>query len=166
MNIYAYAMQMEVDGEKYYRELADQSSSRGLKRIFLLLADEEVKHYTVIERMSRRETNSPQLAQTEILDDVKNVFAWMKDYEPALRIDTTAATKSFIKARDIEKESERFYREQAGKVQYAEQREIFLWLAREEAKHFRIMENILEFVSRPEPGNWLENAEWHHLAEY
>jgi hypothetical protein len=36
----------------------------------------------------------------------------------------------------------------------------------EEDKHLRIMENIVEFVSRPEPGNWLENAEWHHLETY
>jgi len=39
-------------------------------------------------------------------------------------------------------------------------------LAKEEANHLRIMENIVEFVTRPEPGNWLENAEWHHLNEY
>jgi hypothetical protein len=39
-------------------------------------------------------------------------------------------------------------------------------LAAEEKKHLRIMENIVEFVSRPEPGNWLENAEWYHLDEY
>lgn len=166
MNIYAYAMQMEVDGEKYYRELADQSSSPGLKRIFLLLADEEVKHYKVVERMSRRESLSRPFARTEILDDVKNVFAWMKDHEPSLRIDSTGATQSFIKARDIGQESERFYREQADEVPYPEQRDIFLRLAREESKHLRIMENIVEFVSRPEPGNWLENAEWHHLTEY
>jgi rubrerythrin len=166
MNIYAYAMQMEVDGENYYRELADQSDSAGLKKIFLMLADEEVKHYRVVEKMSRRENVPAQLARTAILDNVKNVFAEMKDTEPELRIDTTTATQSCLKARDIEEESEKFYREQAGKVQDPAQREIFLQLAREEKKHLRIMENIVDFVSRPEPGNWLENAEWHHLDEY
>lgn len=38
--------------------------------------------------------------------------------------------------------------------------------ASEEEKHLRIMENIVEFVAGPEPGFWLENAEWHHLEEY
>lgn len=166
MNIYTYAMQMEVDGEKYYRELAEQSDSPGLKRIFLMLADEEVKHYKVIDRMSRRETLPADLARTEILDNVKNVFASMKDTEPELRVDTTAATQSYLKARDIEAESEKFYREQADKVEDRTQREIFLQLAREEGKHLRIMENIVDFVSRPEPGNWLEDAEWHHLDQY
>jgi rubrerythrin len=116
--------------------------------------------------MRRRESVLPPLARTEILDNVKNVFAEMKDSEQDLRIDATGATQAYIKARDIEEQSEKFYREQAGKVEHAGQREIFLHLAGEEAKHLRIMENIVEFVSRPEPGNWLENAEWHHLEDY
>jgi rubrerythrin len=45
-------------------------------------------------------------------------------------------------------------------------RQILLRLAGEEDRHCRIMENIVAFVARPEPGNWLENAEWHHLDEY
>jgi hypothetical protein len=29
-----------------------------------------------------------------------------------------------------------------------------------------MLDTIVEFVSRPEPGNWLENAEWYHTDEY
>jgi hypothetical protein len=46
------------------------------------------------------------------------------------------------------------------------QHSIFLQLEDQEKKHLRIMENIVEFISKPEPGNWLENAEWHHLDKY
>jgi rubrerythrin len=165
MNIYQFAKQMEVDGEKYYRVLADQSNSAGLKKIFLMLADEEVKHYKVIDLMSRGE-NRPELAETKILEKVKNVFAEMKDSEPHPRIDTTDATQSYLRARDIEEESRNFYQQQADRVENKTQAGIFLLLAREEGKHLRIMENIVEFVSRPEPGNWLENAEWHHLDNF
>jgi rubrerythrin len=165
MDIYQFAKQMEVDGEKYYRTLADQSDSAGLKKIFLMLAGEEVKHYKLIDLMSQG-SNQPELAETEILDKVRNVFAEMRDSEPHPRIDSTAATQSYRKARDIEEESNRFYLEQANRVENALQAEIFLRLAKEEEKHLRIMQNIVEFVSRPEPGNWLENAEWHHLENY
>lgn len=165
MNIYQFAKQMEVDGEKYYRMLADQSDSAGLKKIFFMLADEEVKHYKVIDLMSRGESQ-PELAETKILEKVKNVFAEMKDTEPHPRIDSTTASQSYLKARDIEEESRNFYQEQAAKADDGTQAGIFLRLAREEGKHLRIMENIVEFVSRPEPGNWLENAEWHHLDNY
>lgn len=165
MNIYEFAKRMEDEGEKYYRKLAAQSDSPGLKKIFVMLAAEEVKHYKIIELMSRR-SGLPELAETDILNNVKNVFVEMKDIEPHPRIDSTAATNSYQKALDIEEESRKFYLEQAGKVENEAQAAIFSRLAVEEGKHLRIMENIVEFVSRPEPGNWLENAEWHHLDSY
>ena len=166
MNIYEYATQMELDGERYYRELARKSKSPGLSNIFSMLAGEEVKHYRIIENLRRRESGPPEMAETKILEDVKNVFSHMSDSEPPLRIDTTEETQSYRKACEIEEESRKFYREKADEVEAVHQRQIFLQLAAEEAKHLRIMENIVEFVSRPEPGNWLENAEWHHLDEY
>ena len=57
-----------------------------------------------------------------------------------------------------------FYQEKAGQMEEEYQREIFTALAEEEKKHFFLLENIIEFVSRPR--NWLENAEFHHLDEY
>jgi rubrerythrin len=44
------------------------------------------------------------------------------------------------------------------------QKGLFLQIAEEEKKHYWILENILNFISRPQ--NWLENAEWYHLDEY
>ena len=165
MNIYQFAMKMEKDGEDFYRRLAKEATVPGLAKIFVMLADEEVKHYTVVERLSRKEKN-PQLADTAILDNVKNIFLGMREEKEQLFIDATAATTSYRKACTIEAESEEFYREKAGQAADENDWRIFLRLAREEANHLRIMENILEFVSRAEPGNWLENAEWHHLDAY
>lgn len=165
MNIYQFAMQMEKDGENYYRLLAKESTVLGLSRIFLMLADEEVKHYNVIERLSRKEKN-PQLVAARILENVKNIFVTMQAAKEDLRIDTTKAASEYRKACALEEMSQKFYLEKAGLVEDGYERQIFLRLAKEEENHLRIMENIVEFVSRPEPGNWLENAEWHHLNEY
>lgn len=49
MDIYEFAMQMEKEGEDYYRALAKDSASPGLVKIFTMLADEEVKHFKVID---------------------------------------------------------------------------------------------------------------------
>lgn len=165
MNIFEYAMQMEKDGEGYYRQLAEESRSAGLRKIFVMLADEEVKHFKVVEAMSRH-LGAPRLAETPILDNVKNVFAEMRDEKEPLLIDATEETRKYLKARDLEEKSRDFYREKAEEAPEAPQFQIFMRLSREEEKHLRIMENIVEFVSRPEPGNWLENAEWTHLDEY
>ena len=56
MDIYSFALQMEKDGENYYRELATKSGSEGLKKIFTMLADEEVKHFRLIEKMREKST--------------------------------------------------------------------------------------------------------------
>ena len=45
-----------------------------------------------------------------------------------------------------------------------QQKDVFLKLADEEKKHYFLLGNIIEFISRPE--HWLENAEFHHLEEY
>jgi rubrerythrin len=69
----------------------------------------------------------------------------------------------YKKALEIEQQSRDFYLEKADEVAEA-QKEIFLELADEEKKHFFLIENIIDFVSRPE--RWLENAEFYHLEEY
>ena len=165
MNIYDYAMQMEKDGEDYYRRLAEESDTEGLRKIFVMLADEEVKHYKVIDAM-RRQIRETTLEESPILDNAGNVFQVMKEQKQPLHIDATAETERYRKARDIEDKSREFYLEKADRAENEHHRRIFLTLAAEEAKHLRLMENIVEFVSRPEPGQWLENAEWTHLEPY
>jgi len=160
MNIFEYAMQMEKDGEDYYRQLAQQTANKGMRTILNMLADEEVKHYNTIEKMK---TAKPQMAETTILTDVKNVFIQIKESNEKLDFDMTQ-TEHYRKAQDIEKESRDFYLDKANEVKKKYQKEVFLRLADEETKHYFLLENIVEFVSRPE--TWLENAEFYHLEEH
>ena len=165
MGIYEFALQMEKDGEKYYRELIQESTSAGLKKIFELLADEEVKHYALIEQLHRK-NDTPQLEDAQILKNAKNIFVEMKNSKDDWRFDATKAAAAYKKAVGIEEKSKEFYLEKAAEANDEQVRLFLNQLAKEEEKHVHIMENLVEFVSRPEPGNWLENAEWHHLDEY
>ena len=160
MNIFEYAMQMEKDGENYYHQLAQQTANIGLKTILTMLADEETKHYNAIEKMK---TADPQMAETKILTDAKNIFVQIKESNEKFGFDI-GQTELYKKAQDIEKKSRVFYLEKANEVEEEYQKEIFLRLAEEEKKHFFLLENIIEFVSRPE--HWLEDAEFFHLEEY
>jgi len=158
MDIFDFAMQMEKDGEAYYRELAHKCGDKGLARIFMLLADEEVKHYGIFSRMKKGKVEVPP---TTILSDVKNIFAKMKETGEALvaRADQIAL---YRKAQEIEKKSEDFYREKATEVQEPSQKESLLKIADEEKSHFMILEGVIEFVQRPK--NWLEDAEWSNIG--
>ena len=165
MDIYEFAMQMEKDGENYYRKLIKEYKDPGLKRIFAMLADEEVKHYTFIEQL-RKKTGLPEVNDTQILENVRNIFIGMKEGKEIPQIDTTEETNAYRKARDIEEMSWKFYLEKAQEVEGEQAKLLLNQLAKEEEKHLHIMENIVEFISRAEPGKWLENAEWHHLDTY
>ena len=164
MNIYEYALQMEKDGEEFYRELAENCQVKGIKTILIMLANEEVKHFNIIAQMQKHAGKSPS-AKTKVLENVKNVFASMKEEKADLFFDASDLA-AYRKAVDIEEMSLKFYQDKAAETGDKEEKQIFLRLAGEEHKHFRIMEYIVEFVARPEPGKWLENAEWHHLDEY
>lgn len=160
MNIFQYAMQMEKDGEQYYRQLARQTTNKGLHTILMMLADEEVKHYNAIETM---QTTEPRMAETTILTDARNIFVQIKESGGSFDFDIKQ-TELYRKAQDIEKESRDFYTEKADEVTEEYQKELFLKLADEERKHYFLLDNIIEFISRPE--YWLENAEFFHSEEY
>lgn len=162
MNIYKYAMKMEKDGENYYRELANKTEDIGLQNILKMLADEEVRHYNIIEQMMKSKT-SAELAETGILKKVKNIFIKIKGKNLVFNFDLPQIN-FYRKAQEIEKKSYKFYIEMSDKVEIESQRKVFLKLAGEEKKHMFLLENLVEFVSRPE--TWIENAEFNHLDDY
>lgn len=160
MDTLEYAMQMEKDGQEYYRQLAEQTDNKGLKNILGMLADEEARHYEVIRQMP---TETAGAGESTILVEAKNVFEELK--ESGEQFDFEASQKEvYRKAQDMEKRSRDFYIEKAGEATDEGQRQTLLGLAEEEKKHYFLLENIIEFVSRPE--SWLEDAEFYHLEEY
>jgi len=162
MNIYKYAMKMEKDGENYYRELAGKTSDIGLQTLLKMLADDEAKHYNIIEKMMKTDV-SIELVETDILESAKNIFVKIKGKKQVFDFDLPEINL-YRHAWKIEEKSHKFYIEMGDKVEIESQRKIFLKLAEEEKKHMFLLENLIEFVSRPE--TWIENAEFNHLDEY
>lgn len=162
MDIYQFAMKMEKDGENYYRELGANTNQSGLKQILNLLANEEVKHFQVIEKMSQKKPK-PSLSQETLFDNVKNVFQSLSETKKIPEFKANEIDL-YRKALDIEKQSYRFYLEKSEEVEEESSKELLRKLAAEENKHAFLVENLIEFIRRPD--TWLENAEWYHLDEY
>lgn len=161
MDIYEYAMQMEKDGENLYRELASETENSGIKRILTMLADAEVEHYNTFMKMKLHQ--KIELPQATILKDVKNIFIELRETGKLSNLNIPQI-ELYKKAQEIEKRSEEFYLKEAEEVQDEAQKQTFRKIAGEENKHYFILENIINFVSRPE--QWNESAEWYHLEEY
>lgn len=160
MDIYEFAMKMEKDGESYYRELTTKTADTGLKNIFTMLADAEVAHHNIFKKM--KENEKVTAAHTKILSRVKNIFEKMRGEKDT--DSNITQTELYKKALEIEKTSRDFYLKQADEVKDPARKDIFLKIADEEKKHYLILEEIIDFVSRPQ--TWLENPEWYHLEEY
>jgi rubrerythrin len=161
MDIFEFAMEKEQLSEQYYRKLAESAPTKGLISILTMLADEEHNHFEVVSKM--KEGASAGVAETILLTNAKTIFAKMRQSREKFKFGDSQIAL-YKKAQDIEKDSRSFYLQKAKESEDPRHKAIFNTLAEEENKHYFLLENIIEFVSRPQ--SWLENAEFHHLEKY
>ena len=161
MNIFKFAMKKEKFSEDYYRQLAQKTGNKGLKNICNMLANEESKHYKIVEQMSQEVP--AKIAGTSILSRAKDIFEKMREATEKFDIDISEL-ELYQKARDIETESMNFYLEKSEQVEDVRQKKIFKKLADEEQKHFILLDKLCDFVAQPK---WfLENAEMYRFDDY
>ena len=164
MNIFEFAMKMEQDGKQYYEEHAAKTDSPELKRILLELAGDEEKHYTIFRALRDGvPVEYEEAKKTRILTEIKNIFEEMKTKGKDFAFPDDAK-EVWLKAQQIEKDSEAFYREKANEVGDEKQKTILNKIADEEHKHWVTMESVVNFLDRP--NHWLEDAEWNNLEDY
>jgi rubrerythrin len=160
MNALEIAMKMEMDGEIFYRELAEKASNPGFREIFNQLADDEVSHYEAFKNMQ----SSPEsLAQTTVLKNAGNIFKQMIAKNELENLDASQL-ELYQKAMDAEKKSQALYLAKAAEAVEKVQSDLFTKIAHEEEKHYFLLHNIYELVLRPV--TWVENGEFVHLEEY
>jgi len=160
MDIFAFAIKMEKDGETFYRELAEKVHETGVKNILFMLADDEDKHAKAIEQIRSR---TRPMKETQILDKSKNVFTQMKEFGGEFEFDH-GHEALYRQAMELEQKSIDFYLDRADQVKGPGQKVLFEQLAQEEKKHLLLLSGLADFVNRPK--TWLENAEFTHLEDY
>lgn len=161
MDIFEFAKEKEKFSENYYRRLAAKSADVGLSNIFNMLAQEEVKHYQVIDQMQK--ANAEQVYDSPILMDAKKIFESMRESARNFKFDISQV-ELYQKARQIEVESEKFYRQKAEEAEDRQQKDFFKKLAAQEHKHYILLQNICSFVEKPQ--YFLENAEMYRFDDY
>ena len=161
MNIFEFAKEKEKYSEDFYRDRAAKSPDKGLAEIFTMLANEEEKHFELIDKM---QADAPaELDDTNVLADAITVFEKIRQGDKKFTFDKSEL-EMYKEAQKIEQSARKFYLEKANEVEPQTQKDIFLKLAEEEKKHYFLLDNIIEFVARPQ--RWLEDAEFYHLEEY
>lgn len=162
MNVFDFAMQMEVDGKNYYEKLAQKTSLEGLKTVFTSLAADEQKHYETFLQLKAGGA-AVAMQETDILARVKNIFEQLPSQSKTLkRVDEDLAAYQY--AMKVEADSFRLYEEAAGKEANPATKKLLLRIAEEEHKHFDILENIYQFVNAP--NQYLAWREFSNLDEF
>lgn len=160
MNIIDYALQMEKDGEAYYRDLAAKAGNAGIKQIFDILADAEAEHYETFLQIKKSQPVTG--GEGDHISRIKNLFTEMKAQgDQDIQTEQIAA---YTKAVEVEKKSQEIYQQKADEISDPEQKVICLKIADEERKHQVILENLIEFLQHP--STWVEDAEWRNMEDY
>lgn len=159
MDIFDFAIQMETEGQEYYMELASQTNQTGLKNILKMLAEDEIKHQMAIEKVR---ISSCIMADTSVLDDAKNVFRQMKDFDGDFSL-SGDEEHLYRQAMELEEKSRSFYMDKADQVTTSQQKALFKKIAAEEEKHYHLLSNLVDFVGAPK--NWLADAEFERIDE-
>jgi rubrerythrin len=164
MNIYDFAINFEIESRKLYEKFAEESGNENLRGVFQGLAEEEKRHENILKQL--KEDKKIDEVDSDILSTAKKAFGLIsKDLTdtkdnvlPQQQVDI------YKKAKEIEVDSYKFYTDKAEEAETPEVEKVFNRLAKEEKKHERIIDNIIEMVNRP--NTWLEDAEWNHMEDY
>ncbi|MDA3958886.1 ferritin family protein [Oceanispirochaeta sp.] len=154
MDIFEFSIQMEHDAEELYRTLASKTEQTGIKKIFTMLADDEVKHAHAVEVLQKKMDTS---AVKGSMKEVQTIFASLKK-ESVDGILSKDLLVELRRALEIEKKGKEFYEEQFSKFDTEAGRKLFKSLSRQEEYHYMTVNNLIELVEKPEW--WVENAEF------
>jgi len=162
MNVFDFAMKMEMDGKAYYEKLARETAVAGLKTIFTRLAEDEQKHYETYEAL-KSGVKAPAMKETTVLEEAQNIFTLLPKGEATLR-EVSGDLEAYQYAMKIETDSFRLYEDAAAKENDLEVKALLLKIAGEEHKHFNILGNIYHFVNAP--NQYLAWREFSNLDEF
>ena len=158
MNPYDFAIQMSRDGEKFFRTLTKKVKKPGLRKILVILANDQAIHRRDFERMKKAEGTT--LPEAKNLTGALNPFAQrLKRLDLGERLDENLPpAELYRRGQALDKECEDFYRKRATRVKDLRLKQAFLAVAEEQRKHHFTLEHLINFIL--EPQQELEDAEW------
>lgn len=163
METIQFALDMEQDGERYYREQARKNEHNALREVFELLADEEKKHAEILRQKA---AGQPYALKNSVMDGQENLFQNAKDYVASVR-EIPDQAELYERALEVETRSIALYeklRDQAAAESAGADQELFVFLIGEERRHQAILEEMYHHVNRPK--EWVEAAEFGVREEY
>jgi len=154
MDYFEFSIQMEKDAEALYRRMAENAPAEGIKKVLLMLAEDEVRHRVAIENLRKNLDTAPE---GDSAFEIKTVFEQLKNDKSVTTL-SVDAVDDYEKAVEIEQRGLDFYQEKFKEVDDPASKKLFQVLMNQESYHLQTTKNLLDMVRRPEW--WVENAEF------
>ena len=153
------AVQLELDGRKFYLEAAGRASNDLARQMFESLADDELIHIEWIENLSAEKTVARE-AKEKTHERLRGIFADAQESER----EAAGSSKNDIEAMkfaiNMEEKSRDAYLKWAADADIDEVVNTCNILADQEAFHRELLENTIHYLEHP--GDWHMMQEgWH-----
>lgn len=161
MNIFEFAIMMELDGEKYYTEQARLNKDSSLSNVLMMLAKDERSHAEVLQK--KYYDTSFDIERFEWTSEAKNVFDTVGDMAHIYKA-IPEQLDFYRMALEKEKQSIELYSKYCNEAENEETRQLFEYLVKLEKEHYDILDEIILQINKA--NEWVESAEFGIREEY
>ncbi len=161
MNYVEFAIQMEIDGENYYREQAEKNKGNALEKVFLNLADDEKKHADLVKKYA--EAKDYSLDEQNAYVEFESVFKSESDFKVETTVDPNQLD-AYRLALKKEQESIDLYKKMKEEAESEKGKNLFDYLVRQEEYHFKIFDDMVQHLRKAE--DWVEDARFGRRDTY
>ncbi len=154
-----FAINMELEGQKYYLEQADINKDNALNIVFTILAASEKEHALLLTKF--KENEKFDLNDNFIQPEFKPVFRDLKNFR---KEHTEKQLDCYRLASSQEDKSIQLYQDMLAKAVEPQEKELFEYLISQEKEHLALFEELVIMLTRPE--EWVESAEFGIREDY
>ena len=159
MNNVQFAINMELEGRKYYLEQAELNKENELHTVFTMLADSEKDHAELLRRY--RNDKVLDLSDSFIRPEFRSVF---RDLTQFAKGHSAKQLEAYRVATEQEEKSIELYQNMLTEAEGPQDVELFEFLIKQEQEHLILFEELVKLVTRPE--EWVESAEFGIREDY
>jgi rubrerythrin len=159
------AIQMEIDGKKYYQQMSESGGNEYGVKLFKQLALEEDYHLQKFEAIFKAIQAQKDWPEVKFKGDkgkaVKNIFSEATVAVSRRPKATLSELQAVQKAMEMENKTRDFYKERSEKSAYKAEKEYYETLAGEESAHHAVLLDYFEYIKNP--ADWFTVKEHHSL---
>jgi len=146
MNLREVALGKEGDGSGYYLRCGAEAGIPGLRRIFEMLSDDEVRHAAALHALHALQGGARvELAHSPTLDGAKSILRRLAVRESALST-FNGDLGCYGTAMDFEAANVRLCGQLAREAAHGWEKELFLTIAAEDEMHFTLLEYMCDLL--------------------